>query len=135
MKTLSPTDVSALMAEAEQVIGKAYEPYSHYPVGAAVLLDNGEVISGVNIENAAYPSGICAERVALGNAISQGYKNIVAVAVYSPKGDISPCGMCRQFISEFGADILLVFQWQGEIKQVTIKELLPFSFDQAMVNS
>ncbi|WP_416305887.1 cytidine deaminase [Neptunicella sp. SCSIO 80796] len=135
MNTLSQSEMSKLMAAAEQTIDKAYEPYSRYPVGAAVLVDNGKVITGVNVENAAYPSGLCAERVALGSAVSQGHRNIIAIAVYSPKGDISPCGMCRQFISEFGADILLIFQWQGALKQVPIKQLLPFSFDHKMVNA
>lgn len=135
MSTLSSTDAKALLSAAEQVIQNAYEPYSHYPVGAAILLGDDSVVTGVNVENAAYPSGICAERVAIGNAVSQGKKDFKAIAVYSPKGDISPCGMCRQTISEFGPDIILVFQWKGEIRQLPISELLPFSFSNETMGS
>ncbi len=124
-----------LMDAAKASIRHAYMPYSSYPVGAAVLTADDQIIAGVNIENAAYPAGTCAERVALGNAISQGHTQFKAVAVFSPKGEISPCGVCRQFISEFGPDIQILFHWQGQLQQKAIKELLPFSFSQTQLNA
>lgn len=124
-----------LMDAAKASIRHAYMPYSHYPVGAAVLTADDRIIAGVNIENAAYPAGTCAERVALGNAISQGYTQFKAIAVFSPKGEISPCGVCRQFISEFGPDIQILFHWQGQLQQMPIKDLLPFSFSQIQLNA
>lgn len=131
---LTDEQVQTLMNAAQQSIQHAYKPYSEYPVGAAVMADDGRIFSGINIENAAYPAGTCAERVALGNAISQGVRKFIAIAVFSPKGEISPCGVCRQFISEFGADIQVLFHWQGELQQVPIHQLLPFSFSRQQLN-
>jgi len=128
MNRISDQQTTKLMEAAKTAISNAYEPYSNYPVGAAVLTSNGAIITGVNIENASYPAGICAERITLGNAISQGEREISAVAVFSPKGDISPCGICRQFISEFGQEIMIIFQWNNKIIQAPIKEMLPYSF-------
>lgn len=124
-----------LMDAAKDNIRHAYMPYSNYPVGAAVLTADDQIIAGVNIENAAYPAGTCAERVALGNAISQGHTQFKAIAVFSPKGEISPCGVCRQFISEFGPDIQILFHWQGQLQQMPIKDLLPYSFSQNQLNA
>lgn len=124
-----------LMDAAKNNIRHAYMPYSNYPVGAAVLTADDQIIAGVNIENAAYPAGTCAERVALGNAISQGHTQFKAIAVFSPKGEISPCGVCRQFISEFGPDIQILFHWQGQLQQMPIKDLLPYSFSQNQLNA
>ena len=127
--------LARLMDAAKASIRHAYMPYSHYPVGAAVLTADDRIIAGVNIENAAYPAGTCAERVALGNAISQGYTQFKAIAVFSPKGEISPCGVCRQFISEFGPDIQILFHWQGQVQQMPITDLLPYSFSQIQLNA
>lgn len=124
-----------LMDAAKAGIRHAYMPYSNYPVGAAVLTADDQIIAGVNIENAAYPAGTCAERVALSNAISQGHTQFKAIAVFSPKGEISPCGVCRQFISEFGPDIQILFHWQGQLQQMPIKDLLPYSFSQNQLNA
>ncbi|MFB0975908.1 MAG: cytidine deaminase [Tolumonas sp.] len=124
-----------LMDAAKDNIRHAYMPYSNYPVGAAVLTADDQIIAGVNIENAAYPAGTCAERVALGNAISQGHTQFKAIAVFSPKGEISPCGVCRQFISEFGPDRQILFHWQGQLQQMPIKDLLPYSFSQNQLNA
>lgn len=135
MTLLTQEQITKLMAAAKQSIRHAYIPYSQYPVGAAVLTDDDQIICGINIENASYPAGTCAERVALGNAISQGKTQFKAIAVYSPKGEISPCGICRQFISEFGPEIQILFHWQGELQQRPIKELLPFSFSSKQLNA
>ena len=90
-----------LIAAALSVRNRAYAPYSHYHVGAAVLATDGTVIVGCNVENAAYPSTICAERVALTAAIAQGQRNFVAIAVATENGG-SPCGACRQVMAELG---------------------------------
>ena len=135
MPVLTHEQQTQLMATAKASIRHAYMPYSNYSVGAAVLTIDDQIFSGINIENAAYPAGTCAERVALGNSISQGHTQFKAIAVFSPKGEISPCGICRQFISEFGPDIQILFQWQGQLQQVAIKELLPFSFSKIQLNA
>ena len=135
MSSIDEALQNQLMDAAKACIRHAYMPYSHYPVGAAVLTADNQIIAGVNIENAAYPAGTCAERVALGNAISQGHTQFKAIAVFSPKGEISPCGVCRQFISEFGPDIQILFHWQGQLRQMPIHELLPFSFSQTQLNA
>ena len=135
MSSIDEALQNQLMDAAKASIRHAYMPYSHYPVGAAVLTADNQIIAGVNIENAAYPPRTCAERVALGNAISQGHIQFKAIAVFSPKGEISPCGVCRQFISEFGPDIQILFHWQGQLRQMPIRELLPFSFSQNQLNA
>ena len=135
MPALTHEQQTQLMAAAKASIRHAYMPYSNYSVGAAVLTSDDQIFSGINIENAAYPAGTCAERVALGNAISQGHTQFKAIAVFSPKGEISPCGVCRQFISEFGPDIQILFHWQGQLRQMPIRELLPFSFSQNQLNA
>lgn len=91
MTLLTQEQITTLMAAAKQSIRHAYIPYSQYPVGAAVLTADDQIICGINIENASYPAGTCAERVALGNAISQGKTQFKAIAVYSPKGEIRGC--------------------------------------------
>ena len=107
----------------------AYTPYSHYAVGAALLTASGKVYDGVNIENAAYPTTICAERVAVFKAVSEGERQFVAIAVVTSNAG-TPCGSCRQVLSEFGLDTLvLVADDQGKIHQeLTVGELLPGAF-------
>lgn len=107
----------------------AYAPYSHYPVGAALLASSGKIYSGVNVENAAYPSSICAERVAVYKAISEGEREFVAMAVVTNNGG-SPCGACRQVLAEFGLDtsVILVDQDGGILKEMSVAELLPDAF-------
>ena len=111
---------------------KAYSPYSGYQVGAAVVTEDGTVFTGCNIENIAYPSGICAERVALSKAISEGYRNIKALAVAGSTAEMAyPCGMCRQFISEFVDPefVVLCANKNEEYEQFKFSELLPKSFN------
>jgi cytidine deaminase len=112
----------------------AYAPYSHYSVGAALLTASGKIYDGVNIENAAYPDTICAERTAAFKAVSEGDREFVAIAVASDNGG-APCGSCRQVLSEFGlhAQVLIV-DAQGVIRQRTsVSELLPHSFGPDML--
>jgi cytidine deaminase len=107
----------------------AYAPYSHYKVGAALLTASGRVYDGVNVENAAYPNGICAERVAVFKAVSEGEREFAAMAVVTSNGG-SPCGACRQVLSEFGQDTLVYLaDEQGKIFcETTVAELLPGAF-------
>ena len=107
----------------------AYAPYSHYAVGAAVLTASGRIYDGVNVENAAYPTSICAERVAVFKAVSEGERKFVAVALVTDNGG-TPCGSCRQVLSEFGQDTLvLLADTQGRLLSETLlSDLLPGAF-------
>lgn len=107
----------------------AYAPYSHYPVGAALLTASGRIYDGVNIENAAYPTTICAERVAVFKAVSEGEQRFTAIAVVTANGGF-PCGSCRQVLAEFGLDTLvLIADGEGHLVQETrLAELLPGAF-------
>ena len=108
---------------------RAYAAYSHFKVGAAVLTKDGKVFGGCNIENASYPVGICAERTAISKAVSEGERDIVALAVVGDTpGPCSPCGMCRQFISEFKIPKIIMANLKGVRKTVTLEELLPYAF-------
>jgi cytidine deaminase len=120
----------ALVKQAAEVRKFAYAPYSKYPVGAALLTSTGKIYTGVNIENIAYPSGICAERVAVFKAVSEGEMLFSAVAVVTPNAG-TPCGACRQVLAEFSQKmIVLIGNPEGEIlRETTLAELLPEAFD------
>jgi cytidine deaminase len=107
----------------------AYAPYSKYAVGAAVLTSSGVIYDGVNIENAAYPTSMCAERVAVFKAVSEGETDFIAIAVATSNGG-TPCGACRQVLSEFGLETkVLIVNGDGIIEQeMTVAELLPGAF-------
>lgn len=114
-----------LVAHALEARRRAYAPYSHYQVGAAVLAADGSVTMGCNVENAAYPATICAERVALTGAIAQGQRNLVAIAVATENGG-SPCGICRQVMAELGPRMTVyVSNSAGEYRTTTVRDLLP----------
>ena len=118
-----------LMARAVAVRDRAYAPYSNYHVGAALLAASGKVYDGVNVENAVYPAGICAERAALVNAVSEGERKFRAIAIATSNGG-SPCGVCRQMLSEFGLDlvVLLVDERGTLAHETTLRDLLPRAF-------
>jgi cytidine deaminase len=107
----------------------AYAPYSQYKVGAALLTVSGRVYDGINVENAAYPTGMCAERVAVFKAVSEGEREFSALAVVTSNGG-SPCGACRQVLSEFGLEtIVYLADDQGKLcQEMTVGELLPGAF-------
>ncbi len=107
----------------------AYAPYSNYAVGAALLTASGKVYDGVNVESAAYPTSMCAERVAVFKAISEGERHFEAIAVVTSNGG-TPCGGCRQVLAEFGLDtIVLLANSEGKLLQETsVAELLPGAF-------
>jgi len=108
---------------------EAYIPYSNYPVGAALRAKSGATFTGVNVENAAYPVSMCAERVALFKAVSEGEREFDVISVVTNNGG-SPCGACRQVLSEFGLDtIVLIANGDGKlIEETTIHDLLPGAF-------
>ncbi|TWG66546.1 cytidine deaminase [Bacillus subtilis] len=120
-----------LITEALKARDMAYAPYSKFQVGAALLTKDGKVYRGCNIENAAYSMCNCAERTALFKAVSEGDTEfqMLAVAADTP-GPVSPCGACRQVISElFTKDVIVVLtNLQGQIKEMTVEELLPGAF-------
>lgn len=97
---------NSIITAARKARAFAYAPYSGYKVGAAILAEDGRIFTGVNIENASYPAGICAERAALSAAISAGCRRFSAIALCAD-GDVTPCGICRQCLSEFGDMIVL----------------------------
>lgn len=124
-----------LCKEAIDAMKNAYAPYSGYKVGAALLTEKGKLFAGCNIENAAYTPTVCAERVALFNAISSGERNFTAIAVAGGKdgvisGAFPPCGVCRQVMAEFCAPDFTVLVVTGEdsYKKYTLNELLPQAF-------
>ncbi|WP_034669390.1 cytidine deaminase [Bacillus methanolicus] len=120
-----------LIAEAKKAREKAYVPYSKFAVGAVLLTDGGKVYHGCNIENAAYSMTNCAERTALFKAFSEGERKFKALAVIADtKRPVPPCGACRQVISELcPQDMKVVLaNLNGDIKELTVKELLPGAF-------
>lgn len=125
--------VEFLRQHAKQASQNAYVPYSQFPVGAALLMKNGDVVSGCNVENVSYGLSNCAERTAVFSAIAQGYdaKEIAEVVVYTP-GDkaYAPCGACRQVLAEFLASGTQVTSTsERQVRQWTIEELLPDAFE------
>lgn len=117
-----------LVQHALEARRRAYAPYSNYFVGAAVLADDGTVFPGCNVENAAYPSTICAERVALTSAIANGSRRFTAIAVATSNGG-TPCGACRQVMAELGLDMTVyIADEHGNFRTTTVRELLPEYF-------
>jgi cytidine deaminase len=114
-----------LLAAADAAAPRAYAPYSRFHVGAAVRTRDGRVITGVNVENAAYPLGICAERAAIATAVGEGFGpgDLEAIAITA-----SPCGGCRQWIAEFRIRSVTYRRADGELAAVTPAELLPDTF-------
>lgn len=129
MDQLSQKEKQSLIDLANEARRQAYVPYSKYPVGAALRTKSGRIFTGVNIENAAYPQTMCAERVAIFKAVSEGEMEFEVIAVVTNNGG-SPCGGCRQVMAEFGLDAVVLFaNGNGElVKETTVNELLPEAF-------
>ena len=119
-----------LKAAAIAMLDKAYAPYSHFPVGAALECMDGTVFTGCNVENAVYPAGICAERNAIFHAVSEGQTRFRRIVVAGTSQDFCvPCGVCRQVMREFAPDLeIICLNGHGEEKTFTLPELLPHSF-------
>ncbi len=126
---LTNEERQVLIKLAVETRRRAYAPYSNYPVGAALRTKTGRFYTGVNIENAAYPHTMCAERVAIFKAVSEGETEFDAIAVVTNNGG-SPCGGCRQVMAEFGLDtIVLIADGDGNLrKELSVAELLPEAF-------
>ncbi len=129
MKTTIEHEAEQLIQAARQVYERAYAPYSNYPVGAAVLTSDGQIFTGCNVENAVYPLTLCAERVAITKAISEGASHLNALAVVTRNGG-TPCGACRQVMREFGGPDMRIFisDINGNYRQHKLEQLLPESF-------
>lgn len=123
-----------LLEEAKAIATQAYAPYSHFHVGAAVLLENGEIITGANVENISFPLGICAETVALSYAKTHSDASPIALAVWgqdAPHGAVTPCGGCRQVMAEHlspESPIVLIDTETGHLQQTAVQALLPGRF-------
>ncbi len=129
-----PISERELVEKAKEAMSLSYSPYSNFPVGAAILCDDDTVFLGANIENSSYPCGICAERNAIYHAMMEGKTkdDFVALAIITDTDSIaSPCGMCRQVISELFPEngTILLANAKGDIRSTTIEELLPFAFN------
>lgn len=126
---LSQNEKQSLIDLANEARRRAYVPYSNYPVGAALRTKSGRIFTGVNVENAAYPQTMCAERVAIFKAVSEGEMEFEVIAVVTNNGG-SPCGGCRQVMAEFGLEAVVLFaNGNGElVKETTVNELLPEAF-------
>ena len=120
-----------LLGIAQEASKNAYVPYSHFPVGAALECEGGQVFTGCNIENAAYGAGICGERTAMSKAISEGHHDFVRIAIAGKADDFCvPCGICRQFMMEFAPEMeIICLNGKGESKTFTLPELLPYGFN------
>ena len=120
----------ALVDLAFTMLERAYVPYSHFPVGAALLCRDGSLFTGCNVENAAYGSCICAERTALVKAVCEGRRDFVKLAVVGQGEDYCwPCGACRQMLFEFAPQLtVLVARGDGDFVRISLSELLPHGF-------
>ena len=127
--TIPEQDKKELIERALRIRARAYTPYSNYNVGASLMTESGEIFDGVNVENASYPLAICAERSAVFQAVAHGHRSFRAIAVATDNGG-SPCGACRQVLSEFGLDIeVFTVDSEGKIVlETTVGGLLPEAF-------
>lgn len=122
--------IKQLITAAKQASKFAYAPYSKFKVGSAILTKSNKIYTGANIENASYGLTICAERVALFKAVSEGEKEFKAIAIYTNTKEFTmPCGACRQVLNEFSPKIeLILINGAGKIKQTNLPKLLPYPF-------
>ena len=119
-----------LLTVARTAQRRAHAPYSKFHVGAALLTKSGKVYTGCNVENASYGLTICAERVAITKAVSEGHRQFKAIAVIAPSASLSPCGACRQVLAEFG-DMVVVCADSRNTRRIRLNllsELLPHTF-------
>jgi cytidine deaminase len=124
-------ELTDLKAQAASMLDRAYCPYSHFPVGAALECDDGTVFTGCNVENAVYPAGICAERNAIFHAVAEGHSRFRRIVIAARSKDYCvPCGICRQVMQEFAPDMeVICLNGAGQARHFTLKELLPYGFD------
>ncbi|MCB8918718.1 MAG: cytidine deaminase [Pseudomonadales bacterium] len=126
--TITPDQRTTLIQAAQAIRQRAYAPYSHYAVGAALLASDGQIYTGVNVENASYGLTNCAERTAVFKMVTAGVRQILAVAVATDNGG-SPCGACRQVLVEFAADVpVYLVNNAGHSRDTSLYALLPDHF-------
>lgn len=130
MPELKSQDIDRLVLAAIDARDQAYAPHSHFYVGSALLMHDGEIVVGCNVENASYSLTLCSERVAASTAVARGHRHWQAIAIASV-GGVTPCGACRQFLAEFGSDLLIVCVdiLDGSRKIKRLSQLLPDAFD------
>lgn len=130
-------DQRELFDAALRAYGNAHAPYSNFPVGAAVRSSSGRVFAGCNVENAAYPAGICAERGAIAAAVAAGHRRFVAVYISTAaETPTPPCGMCRQVLAEFGLDLTVIARTaSGREARWTLRDLLPDPFTPSQLHA
>jgi cytidine deaminase len=129
---MDKTNIKEMVSKARAAMANAYNPYSHFAVGACILADDDNLYVGCNAENASYRLTICAEQAAVGNMISAGGKQIIEVVIVTDsEKQISPCGACRQQLLEFAKPNTKIhmFNKQDQQRTMTMQELLPASFD------
>ena len=131
--TPDPVDDEALLQLAREAMKNSYSPYSHYPVGAALLCNDGRIYTGCNIENASFGLTNCAERTAVFKAVSEGERSFKAIAI-AARTVAWPCGACRQVLNEFAPDIRVLVTWDNKIAEKPLKELLPEGFGPHSMN-
>lgn len=124
-----------LKAAATAMLDRAYVPYSHFPVGAALECADGTVYTGCNVENAVYPAGICAERNAIFHAVAEGHTDFVRIAIAGRSEDYCyPCGVCRQVMKEFAPELeVICLNRDGQELALSLRELLPHGFDNSFL--
>jgi cytidine deaminase len=131
--TLAP---SSLLAAAVEARKQAYAPYSQFFVGAALVTPDGRIFTGANAENASYGLSMCAERVAIYHALTQGARHFDAVAVSGPDGvRTMPCGACRQVLHEFGPAMQVIFADDGTLRVLPLSDLLPEAFSGGVLDA
>jgi cytidine deaminase len=124
-----PPQYARLVRTAARARRRAYAPYSQFPVGAAVLANDGTVYAGCNVENASYGLALCAERVAIHTAVANGRRRLTAIAIVGPAGiTLTPCGACRQVMEEFGLQTVIIAGPRGAPAVVSLPSLLPIPF-------
>jgi cytidine deaminase len=130
-------DEDELVAAARGAASRAYAPYSNFAVGAALLFDDGEIVTGCNVENASYGLALCAETVAVGKAMADGRRGGLAMVAVAGPGEapITPCGRCRQVLNELaalgGTDPMVLCVGPGEVRRLRLSQLLPAAFGPA----
>jgi cytidine deaminase len=129
-----PAEYARLVRAAGRARRRAYAPYSQFPVGAAVLANDGTIYAGCNVENASYGLALCAERVAIHTAVANGRRRLTAIAVVGPAGiTLTPCGACRQVMEEFGLQTVIIAAPRGAPAVVSLPALLPIPFTRGWV--
>lgn len=120
--------IEQLIERARQAQKQAYVPYSNFPVGAALITEDGSVYTGCNVESASYGATNCAERVAIQKAVSEGHRSFTHLAIVGQEDFTAPCGICRQVIMEFAPDSKIILAGKEDYVVYNAEDLLPYAF-------